>query len=51
MNQNAKAIFDHIHQKITETTLNFSEFVPARKKSVYFISSFLKIQSILQSVP
>ena len=32
---------DHAHQKITELTSSFSEFITARKKSVYSIHLFL----------
>ena len=31
------AIFDHTHPKIIKSTLSFSEFVPACKKSVYLM--------------
>ena len=34
-------IFDHAHSKIIESIFNLSEFVPVRKKAVYFICSFL----------
>ena len=41
--------FDHIHLKITETTLSFPEFSPACKKSSHSIQVILEIQSILES--
>ena len=34
--------FDHAHTNIIETPFSFSQFIPACKKSVYFICSFLK---------
>ena len=40
--------FDHAHTNIIETPFSFSQFIPACKKSVYSICSFLK-QSILES--
>ena len=36
------AIFDHIHPKITGSNFGFPEFVPACKKPVYSICSFLR---------
>ena len=36
----------HGHPIITESTLNFPEFVPASKKSVYSICSFLRYSQI-----
>ena len=35
-------IFDHTHPKIIESTFSFLELVPAYKKSVYSICSFLR---------
>ena len=35
------AIFDHTHPKIIESTFSFPEFVPAWKKWLYSICSFL----------
>ena len=34
--------FDHAHTNIIETPFSFSQFIPACKKSVYSICSFLK---------
>ena len=42
MNGKAMAIFDDAQIKIIESTFNFPEFVPAWKKSVYSICSFLR---------
>ena len=36
------ATFEHAHRKIIESTFSFPEFVPACKKSVYSICSFLR---------
>ena len=41
MNKKTMAIFDQIHLKIIESAFTFAEFVPAVKKPVYSICSFL----------
>ena len=43
------AVLDHTYPKIIESTFSFPEFVPACKKSLYFICSFLKYYLILES--
>ena len=42
MNKGAMPIFDHVHPKFIEATFSFPKFVPACKKSVYSICSFLR---------
>ena len=42
MNWKVIAIFDHAHPKIIESAFSFPEFVPACKKSIYSICSFLR---------
>ena len=54
MNLMATSNFDHIQPKITGITFSFLEFVPACRKSVHFIYSFLRyshFQSSLTRLP